>query len=70
VPIIAIAPCSKLADYQQAVLRAGGDARVLDRTTDQPADVIRSAGGLLLAGGGDVLTDGSAMRATPVDRAA
>ncbi len=53
--VIAIAPCSKLPDYEEAVRRAGGDPRVLDRTTDRPADVVRSVGGVLLAGGGDVL---------------
>jgi putative glutamine amidotransferase len=52
--VIAIAPCAKLPDYEEAVRRAGGDPRVLDRTTDRPADVVRSVGGVLLAGGGDV----------------
>jgi putative glutamine amidotransferase len=54
-PTIAIAPCSKLPDYEEAVRRAGGNPLVLDRTADRPADVIAAAGGLLLAGGGDVL---------------
>ena len=39
-PIIAIAPCDKLRDYEEAVRRAGGDVRVLDRAVDRPADVI------------------------------
>jgi putative glutamine amidotransferase len=54
-PVIAIAPCSKLPDYEESVRRAGGDPRVLDRASDRPADVIRDAAGLLLAGGHDVL---------------
>jgi len=52
---IAIAPCSKLHDYEEAVRRAGGDLWVLDPSTDRPEDVVRAATGLLLAGGGDVL---------------
>lgn len=54
-PVIAIAPCEKLHDYEEAVRRAGGDVRVLDRAIDRPADVIREVDGLLLSGGGDVL---------------
>ena len=53
-PIIAIAPCSKLADYEESVRRAGGEVRVLDLSIDSPAAVIASADGLLLTGGGDV----------------
>ena len=53
-PVIAIAPCSKLPDYEESVRRAGGEARVLDRSTDSPAAVIASVQGVLLAGGGDV----------------
>jgi putative glutamine amidotransferase len=53
--LIAIAPCSKLPDYEEAVRRAGGEPRVLDYATDRPADVVKSAGGILLAGGNDVL---------------
>lgn len=52
---IAIAPCSKLPDYEESVRRAGGDPWVLDPSLDRPEDVMRSATGLLLAGGGDVL---------------
>jgi putative glutamine amidotransferase len=55
VPVIAIAPCSKLPDYEESVRRAGGEPRVLDYGSDRPADVVRSAGGVLLAGGNDVL---------------
>ena len=53
-PIIAIAPCSKLHDYEEAVRRAGGEPRVLDPAADHPADVVASVDGLLLTGGGDV----------------
>lgn len=53
-PLIAIAPCSKLPDYEESVRRASGDPRVLNRATDRPADVIAGVDGLLLAGGGDV----------------
>ena len=53
-PLIAIASCSKLPDYEKAVHGAGGEPWVLDPATHRPADVIRAAAGLLLAGGGDV----------------
>jgi putative glutamine amidotransferase len=55
VPVIAIPPCSKLHDYEEAVRRAGGEPRVLDLSKDAPADVVASVDGMLLAGGGDVL---------------
>jgi putative glutamine amidotransferase len=54
-PIIAIAPCSKQHDYEEAVRRAGGDVRVLDYAADPPADVIGQVDGILLPGGDDVL---------------
>ena len=54
-PVIAIAPCGKLPDYEEAVRRAGGDPRVLDPAADRPADVVGGVDGILLAGGGDVL---------------
>jgi putative glutamine amidotransferase len=53
-PVIAIAPCSKLPDYEESVRRAGGEPRVLDRAAATPAEALRGAAGLLLAGGGDV----------------
>jgi putative glutamine amidotransferase len=55
VPIIALAPCSKPHDYEAAIERAGGELLRLDRGVHRPADVIASAGGLLLPGGGDIL---------------
>ena len=54
-PVIAIAPCSKLPDYEESVRRAGGEVRALVRTADSPADVVASVQGVLLTGGGDVL---------------
>lgn len=53
-PVIAISPCSKLPDYEESVRRAGGEVRVLNAAADSPADVMGSARGLLLTGGGDV----------------
>jgi putative glutamine amidotransferase len=66
VPVIAIAPCSKPHDYESAVERAGGDILRLDRTVHKPADVIATADGLLLPGGGDLLPSlyGEAAHAT------
>jgi putative glutamine amidotransferase len=65
-PVIAIAPCSKMPDYEESVRRAGGEVRVLDRERDAPADVVAAVQGILLAGGGDVLpaTYGAAAHAT------
>jgi len=54
-PTIAIAPCSKMHDYEESIRRAGGDVRFLDTTVDLPMDVVASSDGILLAGGGDVL---------------
>jgi putative glutamine amidotransferase len=53
-PPIAIAPCSKLPDYEESLRRAGGEVRVINPATDSPADIIGSVQGLLLTGGGDV----------------
>ena len=54
-PIIGIAPCSKMHDYEESIRRAGGEVRVLDPAVDRPADVISTVDGILLPGGGDVL---------------
>ena len=54
-PVIAIAPCSRLPDYEESVRRTGGEPRVLDYASDRPADVVSGVDGLLLAGGNDVL---------------
>ncbi len=54
-PIIAIAPCDKLHDYEESVRRAGGEVRILDPERDTPESVIASVDALLLPGGNDVL---------------
>ena len=54
-PVIAISPCSRQHDYEEAVRRAGGDVRILDYATDAPADVVDQVDGILLPGGDDVL---------------
>jgi putative glutamine amidotransferase len=56
-PLISIAPCSKMHDYEAAVVRAGGEVRVLDRERMTPAEALAGAQGLLLAGGGDIRPD-------------
>jgi putative glutamine amidotransferase len=53
-PLIAVARCSKLHDYEESVRRAGGEPWVLDLEADRPADVVARVAGLLLTGGGDV----------------
>ena len=54
-PVIAITPCSKQHDYEEAVRRAGGEVRILNYDTDRPADVVKEVDGILLPGGDDVL---------------
>jgi len=54
-PRIAIAPCSKLHDYEESVRRAGGDVHVVVTERESPMDVVANSDGILLAGGGDVL---------------
>ena len=54
-PIIAIAPCAKPHDYEEAITRAGGVVRTIDYTKDSPADVVGASAGILLPGGGDLL---------------
>ena len=65
-PLIAIAPCSKLHDYEESLRRAGAEVRVLDPAVDKPDDVVARVDGLLLPGGGDVLPSlyGEAAHAT------
>lgn len=53
-PLIAVARCSKLHDYEESVRRAGGEPWVLDLEADRPADVVARVAGVLLTGGGDV----------------
>ena len=54
-PVMGIARCSKLPDYEEAVRRAGGEPLVLDASVHKPVDAIGQIAGLLLPGGGDVL---------------
>jgi gamma-glutamyl-gamma-aminobutyrate hydrolase PuuD len=51
--LIGIPVCSKLEDYRQAILHAGGEVRVIEHT-DQVAETLDGIDGLLLAGGEDV----------------
>ena len=53
-PKIAIAPCSKLHDYEESVRRAGGDVHIVMSENESPMDVVANSDGILLAGGGDV----------------
>jgi putative glutamine amidotransferase len=53
-PVIAITPCSKQHDYEEAVRRAGGEVRILNYDTDRPAAVVKEVDGILLPGGDDV----------------
>lgn len=50
---IAVTACSKLEDYRQSVLHAGGEARVIEHGIPV-AEALRGVGGLLLTGGDDV----------------
>jgi putative glutamine amidotransferase len=53
-PLVAIAPCRKMPDYEESVRRAGGEPWVLDYEHDRASVVVASCGGLLLPGGADV----------------
>lgn len=53
-PKIAIAPCSKMHDYEESVRRAGGDAHIVATERESPMEIVASSDGILLAGGGDV----------------
>jgi len=52
-PVIGVTPCSRTADYEESVRRAGGVPRVLSNT-DDPATVLDEVDGILLTGGLDV----------------
>ena len=49
-PVIAIARCSELTDYEESVSLAGGTPWVVDQSTTHPEDVVGVANGLLLTG--------------------
>jgi putative glutamine amidotransferase len=53
-PRIAIAPCSKMHDYEESVRRAGGDVHVVGTDRESPMEIVANSDGILLAGGGDV----------------
>ena len=53
-PLIAIARCSKLPDYEESIRRAGGEPWVVESGVNTPAEVVARAAGILLTGGGDV----------------
>jgi putative glutamine amidotransferase len=73
-PIIGIAPCRTMADYVEAVRRAGGAPRVLDPARENAQEVIAEIDGLLLTGGEDVdpalygQTPHSSTKAVPPER--
>lgn len=51
--LVSITNCSKLEDYRQAILHAGGEPRVVDHTTGVAA-ALDGVTGLMLTGGDDV----------------
>jgi putative glutamine amidotransferase len=53
-PRIGISHCAHLADYVEAVRRAGGDPHVLEPGPAAPARALEMIDGLLLTGGADV----------------
>jgi putative glutamine amidotransferase len=53
-PLIAIARCSKLPDYEESIRRAGGEPWVVDASATPAAEVVKRAAGIVLTGGGDV----------------
>ena len=53
-PRIAIAACSKLHDYEEAVRRAGGDPQVVAPDAASVKEVLANADAVLLPGGGDI----------------
>src|SRR5215207_4656626 len=54
-PVIAITPCSKQHDYEEAVRRAGGDVRIVNYEADRPETIVSTVDGILLPGGDDLL---------------
>jgi putative glutamine amidotransferase len=53
-PLIAIIPNKKPADYVASIERAGARTLVVDRARTPARDVLEDAAGVLLTGGGDV----------------
>jgi putative glutamine amidotransferase len=52
--MIAITRCHGIHDYEEAIRRAGGEAVVIEPGSQPIEDVMTTAEGLLLTGGGDV----------------
>ncbi len=52
-PIIGVTACRKLEDYRQAILHAGGEVRILERSAEVGAALV-AVDGLLLTGGEDL----------------
>lgn len=53
-PVIAVAPCRTLPDYEESVRRGGGEPRVLDYRADAVDQILAWCDGILLPGGVDV----------------
>jgi len=53
-PVIAVAPCRTLPDYEESVRRAGGEPRILDYAQDPIDQVVTWCDGILLPGGIDI----------------
>jgi putative glutamine amidotransferase len=53
-PRIGISHCAHLADYLEAIRRAGGEPHVIQAASGAPASVLETIDGLLLTGGADV----------------
>lgn len=51
--LVSVTNCSKLEDYRQAIIHAGGEPRVVDHTTGVAA-ALDGVSGLMLTGGDDV----------------
>jgi putative glutamine amidotransferase len=52
-PLISISACSKIEDYRQSILHAGGEARIVDAAMGMNA-ALEGSQGVLLTGGSDV----------------
>ena len=51
--LIGITSCQKIEDYRQAILHAGGEIRMIDRTMSVE-DALAGLGGVMMTGGDDV----------------
>lgn len=53
-PVIAVAPCRTLPDYEESVRRGGGEPRVIDYLANPVGEVLTWCDGVLLPGGIDM----------------